>query len=356
MNNNPAPIKIDEDIFSSKYEMKINDENYSIQLILNSLELIVNIQNKSLISSFYKISFTLEQLKKFAKSFNCYGSIKDIYFCIKSILDEGKGKLIKENDNIILSIPIFLPTGKKELINFQTPKIEKDDIIQTLNQKINNLENLIFTLKENVKNQDILMKNTIKRLEILEEKEKKKEVEKKEEVRFKEINKSSICKKNEISFFIKEFQKHEKFQNKKIDFKLLYKATKDSDKINIFHNKCDYKNSVLLLIKTSINKRFGGYTEIGFNNNTNEQKDDNAFVFSLDKMKIYNIKKGEIAIYCQSNLYGFKNTIYLYNNLLSEKKNRNIGGEDNYPCKVNELNGEEFFLVSEIEVYQIVGN
>ncbi len=347
MNTNPAPTKLDEDIITSEYEMKINDENYLIQFISNSFELIIYIHNKRSIISFYQISFTFEQLQKISKSFKFYSSIKDISSCIKSILDEGKGKLIKENENIILSIPIFLPTGKQEMIKFNTQKLEKDEIIQTLYQKINNLEKIINNLKENEKNHELLINNILKRVEIIEEKEKEKS-------RFYDINLSSICKNNEISFFIQEFQKHKKFKDKKIGFYLLYKVSRDSDKIEIFHNKCDNKNSVLLFIKTTTNKRFGGYTEIGFNSNDNEKKDDNAFVFSLDKKKIYNIKKGEIAIYCQSSLYGFKNTIYLYNNCLSEKKSRNIGGSENYPCKVNELNDEDYFLVDEIEVYQIM--
>ena len=76
-------------------------------------------------------------------------------------------------------------------------------------------------------------------------------------------------------------------------------------------------------------------------------KDENAFVYSLDKLKIYPIKKGEIAIYCESNLFGFKNTIYIYDNSLNKKVNRNIGGCQNYPCETYELNnGEEYFICS----------
>ena len=352
MNSTPAPLKKDEEILSSKYEMKINDEKYLLHLISNSLELNIKIEKKNSISScFYQNSFNSEQLKKLSKSFTFYDSIKDIYFCIKTILDRGNGKLIKENENIIFSIPIFLPTGNQEIIKFNMKKqqLEKDEIIQGLYSRINDLENIIVTLKENEKNKDILINNIKKRLDILKKKKKK------NQLGFKDINESSICKNNEISLFINEFQNHKKFKNKTIGFKLLYKASKDSDKIDVFHNKCDYKDSVLIFIKPTNGKRFGGYTEIGFNSKDGDKYDDNAFVFSLDKMKIYNIKKGNFAIYCQSDLYGFKNTIYLYNNSFTIKNNRNIGGCENYPCEQFELNGEDFFLVSEIEVYQVVG-
>jgi hypothetical protein len=70
--------------------------------------------------------------------------------------------------------------------------------------------------------------------------------------------------------------------NKIIKFILLFKATRDGDKLNILHNKCDNK-SVLILIKTKKDIRFGGYSEIGFNDNGSELNDRNAFIFSLDK-------------------------------------------------------------------------
>ena len=173
MNSTPAPLKKDEEILSSKYEMKINDEKYLLHLISNSLELNIKIEKKNSISScFYQNSFNSEQLKKLSKSFTFYDSIKDIYFCIKTILDRGNGKLIKENENIIFSIPIFLPTGNQEIIKFNMKKqqLEKDEIIQGLYSRINDLENIIVTLKENEKNKDILINNIKKRLDILEEK------------------------------------------------------------------------------------------------------------------------------------------------------------------------------------------
>ena len=115
----------------------------------------------------------------------------------------------------------------------------------------------------------------------------------------KELIENSICKKDEISFFVEELKKQEKFMNKTITFKLLYKATRDGDKINTIHNKCDYK-SVLILIKTKKDIQFGGYSEIGFNDNGSEENDRNAFVFSLDKKIIYK-NNDNPAIYCEKS-------------------------------------------------------
>ena len=200
-----------------------------------------------------------------------------------------------------------------------------------------------------------------KRLQILEEKEKKSEKEKEKEkekefILLKDIKESSICKNDEISFFIGELQKHEKFINKKIGFKLLFKSSIDGDKLSNLHNKCDNIQSVLLLIKTIKGVRFGGYTEIGFNNEGKEVNDNKAFVFSLDKKNIYN-NKNNPAIYCYYNVIGFKNTIYIFDNFCSNSSNQNVGGYSEYSCKQYELNnGEQYFQISDFEIFQIFNN
>ena len=140
----------------------------------------------------------------------------------------------------------------------------------------------------------------------------------------KEIKESSICKNNEISFFTEELKRHEKFLNKNIGFKLLFKSSKDGDKLSKLHDKCDNIQSVLLLIKTNKGIRFGGYTEVGFNNKGNEVNDNKAFIFSLDKKTIY-INKANPAIYCESDLIGFKNNIYVRDNFSSNNNNQIIG-------------------------------
>ena len=236
--------------------------------------------------------------------------------------------------------------------------MEKDEIIQKLCKKITELENKI---KENEKIKNEQITNILERLQILEEKEKKREKEEKEkkekedkENMLKDIKESSICNNNEISFFIDKLKMHEKFLNKNIGFKLLFKSSKDGDKLSKLHDKCDNIQSVLLLIKTNKGIRFGGYTEVGFNNKGNEVNDNKAFIFSLDKKTIY-INKANPAIYCESGLIGFKNTIYVYDNFVSNNNNQIIGGCSQYLCKRYELNnGDEKFFISDLEIFQII--
>ena len=144
--------------------------------------------------------------------------------------------------------------------------------------------------------------------------------------------------------------------HKKINFTLIYKATVDSDKAEIFHKKCDKAKSSVVLVKTKDGKRFGGYTSCDWVGNGIDKKDDNAFVFSLDKMKIYNIINGEDAIGCYPN-YGpvfLGCQIRIYDNFFERGgttflKGCNYNTEEDYEL----TGGEREFQIIEVEVYSI---
>ena len=87
--------------------------------------------------------------------------------------------------------------------------------------------------------------------------------------------------------------------NKKVKgLKKLYQARIDGDDNINFHEKCDNIPNTLVLIKSAGNRRFGGFTSIPWTSPENEEyKDDpNAFLFSLDKQRIYSYNKKGKAI------------------------------------------------------------
>ena len=144
--------------------------------------------------------------------------------------------------------------------------------------------------------------------------------------------------------------------NRKIILNLLYKATIDSDKAEIFHKKCDMAKSTLVLVKSGNGKRFGGYTTKDWKGNSIEKKDNNAFVFSLDKMKIYDIIPDEDAIGCYPK-YGpvfLGCQIRLYDEFFSQggttfEKGMNYSTEEDYEL----TGGMKKFDVKEVEVYSV---
>ena len=152
---------------------------------------------------------------------------------------------------------------------------------------------------------------------------------------------------------------------KDIKFNLIFKADKKNSSVSDFHKYCDKKKNVLVLIKTDKDVRFGGFTSVGFDSYLHHKKDNQAFIFSLDKKSIYEIKKEKNAIFCSKDygpcFDGAENGCGLFNISIKEDifknqqhtgNNKDNSYEINYDFELN--NGEKDFNVKELEVFQII--
>ena len=158
---------------------------------------------------------------------------------------------------------------------------------------------------------------------------------------------------NELEMITRKINK----SNGKITLNLLYKATADSDKASAFHERCDDANSTLVLVETDKGKRFGGFTACSWRGECIEKKDEEAFVFSLDKMMMYENIPGEDAIGCYPKFgpifLGCQ--IRIYDNAFSKggttfEKGLNYNTEEDYEL----TGGDRTFGVKEIEVYEVI--
>lgn len=143
---------------------------------------------------------------------------------------------------------------------------------------------------------------------------------------------------------------------KRPEYHLIYKATEDGDRAEDFHRNCNKVNYTLVLVKTRDGYRFGGYTRRTWDGYNLLKKDNEAFVFSLDLGKVYNIINNEDAIGCYPE-YGpsfMGCQIRIYDRAL-EKGGSTYLRQLNYDTQEDfELNmGKETFMISEIEVYAI---
>ena len=145
--------------------------------------------------------------------------------------------------------------------------------------------------------------------------------------------------------------------NRKLTVNLLYKARVDSDRASAFHNKCDGARSTLVLVETDKGKRFGGYTSRTWSGDCIEKKDEEAFLFSLDKMMTYDIIPGEEAIGCYPK-YGpifMGCQIRIFDNAFAKGGTTFEKGLNYYTQEDFELTGgEREFNVREIEVYEVI--
>ena len=162
-----------------------------------------------------------------------------------------------------------------------------------------------------------------------------------------------IHNKEELELITKQINKI----NKKVILNLLYKATVDSDKAEIFHQKCDGAQSSLVLVETDKGKRFGGFTTSSWSGDCLDKKDEDSFVFSLDKLKVYKNIPGEDAIGCYPKFgpifLGCQ--IRIYDNAFTKggttfEKGLNFETEEDYEL----TGGDREFVVKEIEVYEVI--
>ena len=235
-----------------------------------------------------------------------------------------------------------------ELSTYNEYKSQKEEEINMLSIKIQNLLNKIKELE--MRNEDL--RAYIEKLSQMKS-GKGYEALSLQDTRLEIIRGEIIETANELELITRKMCQN---KYKKISLNLLYKAIVDSDKAEIFHQKCDSAKSTLVLIKGANGKRFGGFTSCSWEGNSIEKKDENAFIFSFDKMKIYNVIPGEGAIGCYPNFgpvfLGCQ--IRIYNEFFSKggstfEKGVNFNTEEDYEL----TGGLKTFDINDIEVYSV---
>ena len=243
-----------------------------------------------------------------------------------------------------------------------------------LNDLINKKDN------NNLKNSLRSFQNLIDRIEILEElKEESTKSSKKnnsEGITSILMNNSIIQKTINIKKLKKCF-KSSSILNNETDFdfllnklsiynptsyKIIYKTSIDGDNIKNFHSNCDGEENILIIIETNKGLKFGGFTSVGFDSSGFELRDDKAFLFSIDKKKIYDIVEGNNAIYCNRKfgpIFCSKPDSTAYSILIPDNylKNKSSTTKKCFCYKMNENfelnNGKKEFLVKEMEVFRL---
>ena len=162
-----------------------------------------------------------------------------------------------------------------------------------------------------------------------------------------------IKKYSEINNVVNKIQEKLK---KGAKFKIAYKATELGDRASIFHQKCDNLEMSLVIIETVKGIRFGGFTMRSWEGNCVQKVDNDAFVFSIDKKKIYEVITNEPAMGCYPK-FGpvfFGCQIRIYDNFfkkISTTCHRRLNYKTSQDYELN--NGEQSFYVKDIEVYSI---
>ena len=189
--------------------------------------------------------------------------------------------------------------------------------------------------------------------EIKQEKEKIKEEN--NEINNKDDNKD----KNKISIS----NPKEKINKQFLEMKLIFKMTENGTDGKSFHRFCDKKGPTLILIKTTKNKIFGGFTPLNWENNGKSKIDESnqTFIFSLNLNKKFDmINANRKAIQGFSVDYGpnFGDYDLGLKNSLKEGMtyaNSSCNYLSNNKLELTGGNGDnDTFQTEEFEVYQVI--
>ena len=393
------------------YEIELDDQTkYHIKIGVSKYQqLKLQVREKSEFQTAYQAKFKYEELLEIDRFFGVFETMEAVVDEIDNLFVRNKVTISSDiNQNLYMDLTISI-NNKERVIHL---KLIKKGSEQT--EALNNLVKLISAQNknlDNLQNENDLLKKEIGKLhgkiknmgqeedeneeeESDEEEKKKKKKKKKNPKKVKKVEESDDesesdepkkkKKKDENigEFTYEEFLDSTKILKEKkeidvvldkirivfhksnknfVNLKLIYSASKDGDSAEVFHSLCDGIAPLVVLIKTSKNVVFGGYTEApySFTKKRTGNKDDNAFIFSINKMKTYDVEKGTNAT-CSFRdygpvFYGYEYcNIYLFGDFFNDEGNVAKKGDRYNTTEDFEINnGEQKFLTKELEVFQV---
>ena len=329
---------------STKNKELVIDDSTKIKLYYDDKTIIFNIIQNIIPKKEYESNFTLEQLYKVNKYFINFDNINEL---VDNLLNSIKNKksiiIFKEKEcfiqilNSITNKAFDLPINMKEKNTIDRIK-DLEEIISQQSTMISQQNTKIAFLEEKIKQFEPMFEEYLNK--------KKEEKEEKEKMK-KMFEESQILNENEKKLLI------EWLPYKPKDINLLMNSKIDGYTTKVIQNKCAGKKPTYAIIKTKKGYKFGGYTTKLWEGG--QIKDDNAFVFSLNKKKKYSILKPEYALGFDINSWwGFG---YSYNAIVinDDSNSGNYVGNGTYDIpEKNELNGgERNFTVKSFEIYQV---
>ena len=372
------------------YNFSIIDiNNHNIKLLIKELE--NDNENKILlIKKKYETKLVFEDLKSSNKYFKMFDNYEETKNDFVELIKRNGVKIINiDEDELVLCIDLKTMTNNlmnvslkkvimsaKEMIDFYISELKdkgkkidelnseikiikndiklKDDKIVNLENSFNDLKNRIDTLENKISDYSEL-KEKIPNIE----KNLNKFVESMNKSNTKILNNSSIFQKSEeIQLLSNSIS-----QDRDVSFKLVYSSKlygENSQKLKAAYIGV---KDILVIVKTKKNKRFGGYAHESFEDKEFQKKDSRAFLFNLDKMKIYK-SRGTAHTIWNFNLdsidFGYGTDLRIFHNFLSNENytNQNHSNDSSdhdfeYDEETFALNGEKYFEILYLEIYKV---
>ena len=375
-----TPKNDEKNIFNK--EILYNEISYTFSINKfneDKLKFIILNKKSKDTKKYYNI-FSLDDFKKMNKYFKMFDDLNelenDLINTIKENNIEIKNIIEKE---ILINIKVFARNNNIVTIKLKQAEINEKDKINILFQKIEELEK-----NNEIKDKKIVeLENKISNIsKIIDDKNKKilsleKEIsETKSNLNkfIEEINKKFTKLESKSDDFIYEnilansniFQNKDDIQlllnnisNIPKNLKLLYNSKIEGENVEKLIDTYTDRNDLIILVKTDNSKRFGGYAHECFKKNNFSKSDKKAFLFNLDKKKIYRSRGDTFTIWRGGNTqdsinFGAGTDLKIYHKFLSSSnKTFQIDFRDyDYDNETYALNGKEDFNIAFLEIYQ----
>ena len=245
----------------------------------------------------YSNNYSIDLLKK-NKYLNTLDTIEEIFEEIMNKIS-FKTPVLYEEPNC-LKIVIKTLHSKYRDITFYLNQKEKN-----INDKIEELYSIINHLKE----KELIQDEKIRLLELrISELEKGKDkIIQEENIPLEE----SLILKDNNDYLTRLKNWINPYKN--VDFKLLYRMSRDGESIKTFHRLCDNKGPTVTLYLLYDGNIIGGYTPLHWDTHSGWKKDNDTFVFNISTnlicTKIHNYTN---SIYCHVSYSGFFGTLGYY--------------------------------------------
>ena len=334
--------------FKQAFLKGIDNNNYELYINKNYLTLCIDIVN--IFGEKYKSNLILKPLNinnnniKEEVNFNKINNINSNCSPLEFKFNQNKNndEKTKQNSNKISIIINNKKYSNKDFLDKKRFRAKDNKINQFFNQE--NLKNGFN--KENQKNIYNIIDDFLKDLD--------------NNFTFKmpEFQINGIAKESNIIKNIKEESiiGNKLSISKIIKYRLLYRATRDGDSAKIFHLKCDNFHNLVVIIETIEGKRFGGYTSTKFKGANPMKIDNNAFLFSLDLKKVFDVTPDNYAVDCnpKSGPSFSGGSLFIPDNCFEKfGKTCVVGGPYKFEKDYELNNGKKNFIVKELEIFQI---
>ena len=357
----------EQSLIIKEYILDLNNIKFKVEISIININkiksILFTINETNFISNYYyKSDFSLDKIKNINKNFRKFDTIEETFEELNALFSNKKVSLQIECNEIILHFNIQNLSGsKKEYISLGITKqyFKKEEINESIIKEINH-----------VKEKNVFSEQKIKILE-----EKNEVLLKTVEELKKSLNEISDYQKNKERYYINSeiFNGIDEvklvydrlinkgiFKNKNPKFQLIYRASRDGDNQNIQKKKIQGIKNFLCVLQTKKGCKFGGYTETAPNYSQGGINDKNAFIFSLDKRKIYDYLEDNSSVRFVDGCgpyfdWGFcvqsKDFFIGDNNYVADKKNSRFYYQD----KDYEINNyENKFIINDLEVFQVI--